>query len=116
VIAPLSNGNLALLTDMAKHAGLPWDCILSTELVRHYKPDKETYLMPGEFFDAKPSDVMMVAAHEGDLDAAKALGLKTAYVHRPREFGPSRVPTLPAAGKFDYVAKDFLELATQVGA
>jgi 2-haloacid dehalogenase len=116
VIAPLSNGNLSLLTNMAKHAGLPWDCILSTELVRHYKPDRETYLMPAEFFDVKPSDVMMVAAHEGDLDAAKALGLKTAYVHRPREFGPARTPTVPAVGRFDYLAKDFLDLATQLGA
>jgi 2-haloacid dehalogenase len=116
VIAPLSNGNLSLLTNMAKHSGLPWDCILSTELVRHYKPDRETYLMPAEFFDVKPPDVMMVAAHEGDLDAAKALGLKTAYVHRPREFGPARTPTVPAAGRFDYLAKDFLDLATQLGA
>ena len=73
VIAPLSNGNVSLLTDMAKFGGLPWDAILSTELVRHYKPDKETYLMPGEFWDLKPEKVMMVAAHAGDLDAAKAL-------------------------------------------
>jgi 2-haloacid dehalogenase len=115
VIAPMSNGNLSLLTNMAKHAGLPWDCILSTELVRHYKPDKETYLMAVDFFDVKPADVMMVAAHEGDLDAAKALGLKTAYVHRPREFGPARTPAIPAAGRFDLMAKDFLDLAAQLG-
>ena len=114
VIAPLSNGNLSLLTEMAKFAGLPWDCILSTELVRHYKPDKETYLMPPEFFDLPPAGVMMVAAHAGDLDAAKALGLKTAYVHRPFEYGAGRATAPPAAGRFDYSAKDFRDLATQL--
>src|SRR5258705_5776292 len=102
VISPLSNGNVSLLTDMAKFAGLPWDAILSTELVRHYKPDKETYLMPGEFFDLEPSNVMMVAAHPGDLDSAKALGLRTAYVHRPLENVPSRPSTPPAACKYDF--------------
>jgi 2-haloacid dehalogenase len=115
VIAPLSNGNVGLLTNMAKHAGLPWDVILSTELVRHYKPDRETYLMPGEFFDLPPAQVMMVAAHGGDLDAAKALGLKTAYVHRPLEYGPNRKSTVPPAGKYDYSVKDFRELAAALG-
>ena len=115
VIAPLSNGNLSLLTNMAKHGGLPWDCILSTELVRHYKPDPETYLMPGAFFDLPPAEVMMVAAHEGDLQAAQKLGLKTAYVHRPLEVGPSRQPAMPPAGRFDFTARDFRELATALG-
>jgi 2-haloacid dehalogenase len=115
VIAPLSNGNLSLLTNMAKHAGLPWDCILSTELVRHYKPDKETYLMPPDFFDLKPGDVMMVAAHIGDLQAAQALGLRTAYVHRPLEYGPGKASTPPAPGRFDFTASDFRDLATQLG-
>jgi len=115
VIAPLSNGNLSLLTNMAKFAGLPWDCILSTELVRHYKPDKETYLMPGELFDVEPAAVMMVAAHEGDLQAAKALGLRTAYVHRPLEYGPGRASTMPPAGRFDFLARDLEDLATQLG-
>jgi 2-haloacid dehalogenase len=115
VIAPLSNGNLSLLTDMAKFAALPWDCILSTELVRHYKPDRETYLMPGEFFDVEPDAVMMVAAHVGDLDAAKALGLRTAYVHRPLENGAGKSPTMPAAGRYDFLAHDFKDLATQLG-
>jgi len=116
VIAPLSNGNLALLTNMAKFAGLPWDCILSTELVRHYKPDKETYLMVPEFFDVEPSAVMMVAAHEGDLQAAQTLGLRTAYVHRPLEYGPARSSKPPDPGRFDFLAKDFRDLATQLGA
>jgi len=115
VIAPLSNGNVSLLTEMAKFASLPWDCNLSTELVRHYKPDKETYLMPGEFFDLPPSGVMMVAAHPGDLDAAKALGLRTAYVHRPLEYGPARPSQMPTAGKYDFLAHDFKELASQLG-
>lgn len=115
VIAPLSNGNLALLTNMGKFAGLPWDCILSTELVRHYKPDKETYLMVPEFFDVEPAAVMMVAAHEGDLRAAQALGLRTAYVHRLLEFGPARTPAHPPSGRFDFLAKDFRDLATQLG-
>jgi 2-haloacid dehalogenase len=116
VIAPLSNGNVSLLTNMAKQAGLPWDCILSTELVRHYKPDKETYLMPGGLFDLEPSQVMMVAAHGGDLDAAKALGLKTAYIHRPLEYGSARQVTPPPVGRFDFSVKDLRELATALGA
>jgi len=115
IIGPLSNGNVSLLTEMAKFAGLPWDCNLSTEWVRHYKPDKETYLMPVELFDLKPPEVMMVAAHEGDLQSAKALGLKTAFVHRPLENGPGKGTAMPAGGRFDYLAKDFLELATQLG-
>ena len=115
VIAPLSNGNVSLLTDMAKQANLPWDCILSTEIVRRYKPDRETYLMAAEFWDVEPGAVMMVAAHAGDLDAAKKLGLKTAYVHRPLEFGPARTPTQPPAGSYDFMARDFRELASQLG-
>ena len=115
VIAPLSNGNVSLLTDMAKQAGLPWDAILSTEIVKRYKPDRETYLMAAEFWDVEPAAVMMVAAHAGDLDAAKKLGLKTAYVHRPLEFGPARTPNRPADGSYDFMARDFRELATQLG-
>jgi 2-haloacid dehalogenase len=115
VIAPLSNGNVSLLTNMAKFGGLPWDCVLSVELVKHYKPDPETYLMPPEFFDLPPAGVMMVAAHAGDLQAAQKLGLKTAYVHRPLEFGPGRTPTPPDAGRFDFMAKDFRDLARQLG-
>ncbi|MFN7983238.1 MAG: haloacid dehalogenase type II [Vicinamibacterales bacterium] len=116
-IAPLSNGNISLLTDMAKHGGLPWDCILGAELVRHYKPDPETYLSPVQFFDLTPPEVMMVAAHPGDLQAAKALGLRTAYVHRPLENGSTRTPpAMPASGTFDIIAHDFLELASTMGA
>lgn len=116
-IAPMSNGNLALLTNMAKQGKLPWDCILGAELAKHYKPDPETYLSAVQFFDLTPPEVMMVAAHPGDLQAAKALGLRTAYVHRPLENGADRKPpAMPAAGTFDLLAKDFLDLAAQVGA
>jgi 2-haloacid dehalogenase len=115
VIAPLSNGNVALLTNMAKHSGLPWDLILSTELVKRYKPDKETYLMAPEFWGIEPGAVLMVAAHAGDLQAAEALGLRTAYVHRPLEMGPSRPATRPPAGRFDIMVDDFKELAGKLG-
>jgi 2-haloacid dehalogenase len=116
VITTLSNGNISLLTNMAKHAGLPWDCILSAENVRHYKPDAEVYLLVPSLFDLKPNEVMMVAAHERDLQAAQELGLRTAFVHRPLEHGPGRVPSIPPAGKYDLVARDFLDLAEQLGA
>lgn len=116
-IAPLSNGNIALMTAMAKHSGLPWDCILGAELVRHYKPDREVYLSAAEFLDLEPSEVMMVAAHLGDLRAAKALGLKTAFVVRPLEYGPNGKPDLKADTSIaDVSAKDFNDLAGQMGA
>lgn len=115
IIAPLSNGNLSLLTEMGKRAKLPWDVILSTELVRHYKPDRETYLMAADFFDVQPSALMMVAAHAGDLDSAQALGLKTAFVHRPHEFGPAKPAPKAPPGKYDYYANDFKELAGHLG-
>src|SRR5438552_14852837 len=87
IIAPLSNGNVALLTDMAKHVGLPWDLILSAELAHHYKPDREAYLTAVDLLGLKPSEVMMAAAHLGDLSAARGLGLRTGFVHRPNERG-----------------------------
>ena len=83
IVAPLSNGNIALMTDMARHAKLPWDCILGAELVRHYKPDREVYQSAADFLMLAPADVMMVAAHLGDLRAAKSVGLRTAFVARP---------------------------------
>ena len=86
-ICTLSNGNLSLLSDMAKHAGLPWDLILSAEVFNAYKPDKKTYLGVADVFDLTPDKVMMVAAHRSDLDAARQYGLKTAYIERPTEYG-----------------------------
>lgn len=115
-IAPLSNGNIALMTALAKHSGLPWDCILGAELVRHYKPDREVYLSAADFLDLEPAEVMMVAAHLGDLRAAKALGLKTAFVARPLEFGPTGKPDLKADASVDLSARDFNDLAGQMGA
>ena len=98
VIAPLSNGNLSLLTNMAKHAKLPWDCILSTELVRHYKPDKETYLMPADFFDLPPADVMMVAAHAGRSGCGKGARPEDRLRPSPARAGSRQAVDPPGAG------------------
>lgn len=114
-ITPLSNGNVALLTEMAKRAGLPWDLILSAELVRRYKPDPETYLMVPDLLDLRSEEVAMVAAHPSDLRAAAGHGLKTVYVLRPREWGPDGEAE-PSDPSFDVVAHDFLELAQKLGA
>ncbi len=115
VLATLSNGNVALLVNMAKHSGLPWDAVLSSELARHYKPDPEVYLTAADLLGLEPEEVMMVAAHKGDLRAAAALGFKTAYVPRPLEYGPGReVDTTPDAS-FDVVASDFNDFADQLG-
>ncbi len=116
IIAPLSNGNIALMTNMAKHAGLPWDCVLGAELARHYKPDREVYQSAADFLDLAPAEVMMVAAHLGDLKAARTVGLKTAFVTRPKEYGPNGKPDLKAEGIADVSATDFNDLATQLGA
>jgi 2-haloacid dehalogenase len=115
-IAPLSNGNIALMTDLAKHSALPWDCILGAELVRHYKPDREVYQSAADFLALQPGEVMMVAAHLGDLRAAKSVGLKTAFVTRPLEFGTNGKPDLTADASVDVSAKDFNDLASQIGA
>lgn len=115
-IAPLSNGNISLMTDLAKHSGLPWDCILGAELVRHYKPDREVYQSAADFLDLAPAEVMMVAAHSGDLRAAKSVGLRTAFVVRPLEFGPNGKPDMKADAAVDLSAKDFNDLADQLGA
>ena len=115
-IAPLSNGNIALITDMAKHSGIPWDAILGAELVRHYKPDKEVYLSAAEFLGLKPSEVMMCAAHSGDLRSAREQGLRTGFIHRPKEYGPTRAADNAAPGDFDVVSSDMVDLAVKMGA
>jgi 2-haloacid dehalogenase len=114
VIATLSNGNVALLTNMAKHARLPWDCILSAEVVRHYKPDPETYLGAADLLGVKPQELMMVAAHKDDLHAARACGLKTAFVPRPKEYGPAVKADTSREPAFDLHARDFNDLARQL--
>ncbi|MFT7470902.1 MAG: 2-haloacid dehalogenase [Kiritimatiellia bacterium] len=116
VITTLSNGNVSLLTHMAKNGGLPWDAILSAELSGHYKPDPEAYLKAADLLSLKPEQVMMVAAHPGDLRAAARTGLKTAYVIRPLERGPGREVNRNPDGEFDYTAEDFNDLARQLGA
>jgi 2-haloacid dehalogenase len=116
VLATLSNGNMALLVNMAKHANLPWDCILSAELARQYKPARAVYQMAADLLGLRPEQVMMVAAHKNDLRAAKQAGLRTAFVPRPLEFGPvGAADTGPDAG-FDVTARDFLDLADKLGA
>jgi len=115
VITTLSNGNTSLLTNMAKHAGLPWDCILSAENVRRYKPAPEVYLLAPQLFDFKPEQVMMVAAHEHDLQSARKHGLRTAFVHRPVEHGPGKAAAMPNAEQYDVVATDFVDLAVKLG-
>jgi 2-haloacid dehalogenase len=116
VISTLSNGNVSLLTNMAKNAGLPWDCVLSAELTGHYKTDPEVYQKAAELLSLPPSEVMMVAAHRGDLVAAKEVGFRTALVHRPLEFGPDRDVDLTPDARFDYNAMSFVDLAEQMGA
>ncbi|MHC9292597.1 haloacid dehalogenase type II [Mycobacterium sp. LTG2003] len=116
VITTLSNGNVSLLTNMAKHAGLPWDCVISAELFRHYKPDPEAYLGCAELLDVAPHELTLVAAHPTDLRAARASGLGTAYVARPLEFGPAHPTPAVEPGEFDVVATDFVDLADQLGA
>ncbi len=118
VIAPLSNGHVRLLTNMAKRAGIPWDLILSSELSGHYKPDPETYRTAVDLLDLEVNEVMMVAAHEEDLDASHDVGLRTAYVHRPREWGPDAAEGVerPDDSAYDVVVDDFVELAERLGA
>ncbi len=115
IVATLSNGNMALLVNMAKHSGLPWDCILSAELMRHYKPDPETYLGAADLLGLRPEEVMMVAAHKGDLRSAQAVGLRTAFVARPHEFGPGVDLDVAAESDFDVNAADTEDLASKLG-
>lgn len=113
-LTTLSNGNMSLLVNMAKQAGLPWDCVLSAELARHYKRDPEVYRMAARLLDLSPQQIMMVAAHQDDLKAAHSEGLHTAFVMRPLEFGPQARPDLTIDPSFDYVANDFHDLADQL--
>jgi 2-haloacid dehalogenase len=116
IIGPLSNGNVSLLTNMAKFAGLPWDMVFGSDLFRHFKPDPETYLGVGKLLDLPPGQVMMAAAHNGDLAAAQKQGLLTAFFPRPTEYGPLQSRDYEAEGDWDYVASDIEDLATQLGA
>jgi 2-haloacid dehalogenase len=115
-LAPLSNGNFALLTNMAKHAGLPWDAILSAELAKHYKPDPEAYLTAADLLGLKPEETMMAAAHSSDLVAARGCGLRTGFIYRPNEHGSAGKADKAGPGEFDVVASDMVDLASQLGA
>lgn len=115
-IAPLSNGNVALLADMAKHAGIPWDLILSAELAKHYKPDREAYLMAVSLLELKPEEVMMCAAHFGDLRSARSFGLRTGFIHQPNEYGPTRDADVAKPGDFDVVSSNMDDFASKLGA
>jgi len=111
------DGNISLMTDLAKHSGLPWDVILGAELVRHYKPDREVYQSAADILDLKPADVMMVARTSATCAAAKQVGLRTAFVTRPKEFGPDGKPDLKGDASVDLSAPDFKRfLARQLGA
>jgi 2-haloacid dehalogenase len=117
IIATLSNGTVLLLTEMAKHCGLPWDAVLGSDLVRHYKPDPEMYRSAIEFLgDGDPAAVMMVAAHNSDLVHAASHGMKTAFIARPSEHGPNQTRDRKPEHDFTYVATSFEDLATQMGA
>jgi 2-haloacid dehalogenase len=115
VLATLSNGNVALMVNMAKRAGLPWDAILGAEVARHYKPERETYLTTAAMLGVQPEECMMVAAHNGDLAHASALGFRTAFVPRPAEHGPGQTKDVTPAREWDVVARDFVDLAVRLG-
>lgn len=115
IIAPLSNGNIRLMVDMAKRAALPWDAILGAEVVRAYKPSPQVYAETAEILGFSPAETCMVAAHNGDLAAARQCGLKTAFVLRPVEHGPDQQSDLRAEQPWDYEAADLNDLATQLG-
>ena len=114
-VATLSNGNLSLLVDLARHGSLPFDAILSAELFGHYKPDPEAYLGAAKLLDVAPSELLMVAAHPSDLRAAATCGLRTAYVPRPAENGPGGAMEPCRDDEFDVVANDFIALAAAFG-
>ena len=115
IIGTLSNGNVALIVNMAKFSGLPWDVVLGAEIARHYKPQPEAYLKSAEILGLEPRECMLVAAHNGDLAAAGHCGFQTAFVPRPKEYGPEQTTDLVAEYDCDVVAGDFIELAQILG-
>jgi 2-haloacid dehalogenase len=116
IIGPLSNGNVSLLTNMAKRAGLLWDMVFGSDLFGHYKPDPETYLGVCRLLDLEPGQVMMAAAHNHDLAAARKLGLMTAFFARPKEYGPHQSRDFKAEQEWDIVAEDIEDMAGKLGA
>jgi 2-haloacid dehalogenase len=116
ILAPLSNGNVALLIDLARHAALPFDAIFSSELFRRYKPDPQTYLGAVELLGCEPANVMLVAAHNDDLAAARSHGLRTAFVARPAEYGPHQRKDFAAEEGVDFAVGDLVSLADELDA
>ena len=114
IITTLSNGNISLLTNMAKRARLPWDCILSAEVFRAYKPHPDTYLGVARTFDLTPEEVMLVAAHHSDLEAARRCGLKTAYIERPLEYGENQIKDVSPRVENDFHSVSFIDLHQQL--
>ncbi|HXJ83478.1 MAG TPA: haloacid dehalogenase type II [Candidatus Methylomirabilis sp.] len=115
ILATCSNGNVALIVNMAKRAGLPWDAVLGAEVARHYKPQRETYLITADLLGLRPEQCAMVAAHNGDLAAAAGCGLRTAFVPRPSEHGPGQSTDVAPTREWDVVARDFVDLAAKLG-
>ena len=115
IIGTLSNGNVALIVNMAKFSELPWDVVLGAEIARHYKPQPEAYLRSAEILGLEPKECMLVAAHNGDLAAAGRCGFQTAFVPRPTEYGSEQTTDLVAEYDCDVVAGDFIELAQILG-
>lgn len=113
-IGPLSNGNTSLLTDMAKHSGLPWDVILGSDVRKAYKPSPAAYLAPAELLDLPPGEIMLAAAHNGDLSHARSAGLATAFIARPAEHGPGQTTDLAADDEWDLSVTSITELARAV--
>lgn len=116
IIGTLSNGNVSLLTNMAKHAGLPWDVVFGSDLFGHYKPDPETYLGAARLLDLRPDQVMLAAAHNNDLAAARKCGLLTGFFPRPSEYGPHQVRDFQADAEWDVIASGIDGLADRLGA
>ena len=114
LMAPCSNSDIAQMADVARRNNLPWDAILGSEIAQGYKPQPKVYLMTCAAFNLKPEQVMMCAAHSGDLSSAQKLGLRTGHVGRPGEDGPGTGESAPK-GSFDVVGKNFLDFADKLG-
>jgi 2-haloacid dehalogenase len=116
IVAPLSNGHVAMLVGLMRAAGITWDAVMGADIFRRYKPDPEMYLGSAALLGCEPAEVMLVASHPSDLEAAAQCGLRTCYVFRPLEYGPGRVvEATPAVGHFDLMVEDLLELARAMG-